>query len=72
VIKITPKQNTGISKQTRSVRFSEQERLTLEKEAAKLGMNFSDYVRERLRDSPRLERIEQKIDEIKEIVKKKQ
>jgi len=54
------------------VRFSEQERLTLEKEAAKLGMNFSDYVRERLRDSPRLERIEQKIDEIKEIVKKKQ
>ena len=52
------------------VRLSEQERQTLEKEANDLGITLSEYIRDRLKDSSQLDRIEKKIDDIKKIVGK--
>jgi macrodomain Ter protein organizer (MatP/YcbG family) len=71
VSKITPKQPIGSTKKMTGVRLSEQERQALEKEANELGITLSEYIRERLKDSSQLDRIEKKIDELKKIVSKK-
>jgi len=67
---ITPRQTIGSSKKMTGVRLSEQERQTLEKEANDLGITLSEYIRDRLKDSSQLDRIEKKIDDIKKIVGK--
>ena len=54
-----------------SIRLSEQERQALEREANDLGVTLSEYIRDRLKDSSQLDRIEKKIDDIKKIVGKK-
>jgi len=71
VRKITPKQTIGSTKKMTSIRLSEQERQALEREANDLGVTLSEYIRDRLKDSSQLDRIEKKIDDIKKIVGKK-
>lgn len=55
-----------IAKKMSGIRFSDEEREKLEKEAQQLGMSFSEYVRFRVTESSQLERIEKKIDSIAE------
>jgi len=61
---------TIAAKKVTGVRLSDEERARLEKEADDLGITLSEYLRTKINSSSQLERIEGKIDEIKEELKK--